>query len=210
MLIGKKAPLFTAPAVINGNEIVENFSLSQYIGKKYVLFFFYPGDFTFVCPTEIIAFQDKIEDFRKLEVEIVACSTDSEFSHWKWLQTPKYEGGIKGVQYPLVADFSKTISQSYNVLAGEYSKDESGMLKFYGKPVAHRGMFLIDKEGIIKHLLINDLSLGRSVAEIFRIVKALQFVEKQGEVCPANWNEGEEGLIPTQAGISKYLADDNK
>ncbi len=210
MLVGKKAPFFSSPAVLNGSDIVENFSLSQYTGKKYVLFFFYPGDFTFVCPTELIAFQNKIEEFRNLDVEIVACSVDSEFSHWKWLQTPKNEGGIKGVEYPIVADFDKTISQNYHVFAGEYSTDENGTVRFSGDPVAYRGLFLIDKEGIIRHLLINDLSLGRSVDEALRMVKSLQFVEKHGEVCPANWNQGEEGLVATQVGISEYLSDDNK
>lgn len=209
-LIGKKAPIFSAPAVINGNEIVNNFSLSRYLGKKYVLFFFYPGDFTFVCPTELIAFQNKIEEFRKLDVEVVACSTDSEFSHLKWLQTTKNDGGIKGVKYPLVADFAKTISQAYDVLAGHYCVDETGMLDFVGEPVAYRGLFLIDKEGTIKHILINDLPLGRNVNEALRMVKALQFVEKHGEVCPANWDEGADGLIPTQEGISEYLSDKEK
>ena len=120
VLVGKKAPSFSAKAVINGGEIVENYSLDQYVGKKYVVFFFYPADFTFVCPTEIIAFQDKIAEFEKRNVQVVAASTDSEFSHWKWLQTEKKQGGIKGVQFPLVADSSMTISDNYDVLAGAY------------------------------------------------------------------------------------------
>src|SRR6056297_3191336 len=124
ILVGKKAPVFTAKAVLNGNKIVEDFSLEQYIGKNHVVFFFYPADFTFVCPTEIIAFQDQIEEFEKRNVAVVGCSIDSEFSHWKWLQTEKNDGGIKGVKFPIVADLSKTISENFDVLAGEWDWDE--------------------------------------------------------------------------------------
>jgi len=205
-LVAKKAPLFKAEAVVNGSEFVDNFSLEQYIGKKYVLFFFYPLDFTFVCPTEIIAFQDKIAEFEKRNVQVVGCSVDSKFSHWKWLQTPQKEGGIQGVAFPLVADLSKTISEKYDVLAGAYDYDEDGEPEFNGQPVAYRGLFLIDKEGVIKHLLINDLPLGRNVDEAIRMVDALQHFEKHGEVCPANWKQGDTAMKATQEGVSKYLA----
>jgi len=134
VLVGKKAPHFSAQAVINGNEVVEKFSLDQYAGKKYVIFYFYPADFTFVCPTEIIAFQDRIKDFEDRDVAVVGCSVDSEFSHWKWLQTPKNEGGIKGVKYPLVSDQAMTISENYDVLAGEYQYNDEGMSAFKGIP----------------------------------------------------------------------------
>jgi peroxiredoxin (alkyl hydroperoxide reductase subunit C) len=159
VLVGKKAPEFSAPAVVNGGEVVENFSLKQYLGKKYVLFYFYPADFTFVCPTEIIAFQERIMDFEDRGVAVVGCSVDSEFSHWKWLQTEKNDGGIKGVKYPLVADQAKTISENYDVLAGEYIYDESGEVKFDGIPQSYRGLFLIDKEGVVRHQLVNDMPL---------------------------------------------------
>lgn len=205
MLVGKKAPEFNSPAVINGNDIVKDFSLEQYINKKYIILFFYPGDFTFVCPTEIIAFQEQISEFHSQDVEIVGCSTDSEFSHWKWLQTPKNEGGIKGVKFPLVADFSKTISMNYNVLAGKYTTNENGLMEFIGEPVPYRALFLIDKKGFVKHLLVNDLSIGRSVDEALRLVKSLKFVEEHGEVCPANWDEGKEALKASQEGITNYL-----
>jgi len=205
MLIGKKAPYFKAKAVVNGKDIVEDFSLDQYIGKKYVIFFFYPRDFTFVCPTEIRAFQSKLDEFKKRDVEIVACSTDSEFSHWKWLQTDKAEGGIKGVTFPLVADTSLTISENFEVLAGEYDINEEGDSIFEGEAAAYRGLFLIDKSGIIRHMVINDMNLGRSVNETLRMVDALQYCEKHGEVCPADWQSGKEALNPTQEGISDYL-----
>ena len=205
VLVGKKAPVFKAKAVVNGGEIVENYSLEQYIGKKYVVFFFYPADFTFVCPTEILAFQDKLAEFEKRNVALVGCSVDSEFSHWKYLQTEPKDGGIKGVKYPLVADFSKTISENYDVLAGNYIYDESGEISFEGSPVAYRGLFLIDKNGVVRHQLVNDLPLGRSVDEALRLVDALQFNEENGEVCPANWKKGDKGLKATQAGIAQYL-----
>lgn len=187
ILTGKKAPKFNATAVINGNDIVENFSLDQYIGKKHVIFFFYPKDFTFVCPTELLAFQKRIDEFEKRDVAVVGCSTDSEFSHWKWLNTDKNEGGIKGVTFPIVSDLSKTISRNYDVLAGDWKYDEQDdLLKFEGEPVAYRGLFLIDKEGIVRHQVVNDMPLGRSVEETLRMVEALQYFEKYGEVCPAD------------------------
>lgn len=206
VLVGKKAPLFEADAVVNGGEFVEKFSLEQYIGKKHVVFFFYPLDFTFVCPTEIIAFQDKMEEFEKRNVAVVGCSIDSNFSHWAWLNTPRDKGGIQGVKYPLVSDLSKTISENYDVLAGEYDYDEDGNAIFNGAPVAYRGLFLIDKQGVVRHQVVNDLPLGRSIDEALRMVDALQFNEEHGEVCPADWHPGEEAVDPTLDGIADYLA----
>jgi peroxiredoxin (alkyl hydroperoxide reductase subunit C) len=205
-LVGKKAPVFNASAVINGNDIVENFSLDQFVGDKYVVFFFYPKDFTFVCPTEIIAFQNKIEEFEKRGVAVVGCSTDSEFSHWAWLNTEKNNGGIKGVKFPIVADISKTISMNYDVLAGEYDYNEDGEAVFNGAPVAYRGLFLIDKEGVVRHSLINDMPLGRSVDEALRMVDALKHFEEYGEVCPANWKEGDEAMNASSEGVASYLS----
>jgi peroxiredoxin (alkyl hydroperoxide reductase subunit C) len=205
VLIGKKAPAFRAPAVVNGGEIVENFSLDQYEGKQYVLFFFYPADFTFVCPTEILAFQTRLHEFEKRNVAVVGCSVDSQFSHWKWLNTEKKDGGIKGVTYPLVVDQAKTIAKDYDVLAGEYTINEKGELEFQGTPMAYRGLFLIDKNGIVQHQLVNNFPLGRSVGEALRMIDALQFTERHGEVCPADWKNGDDALKPTQDGIAQYL-----
>lgn len=205
-LIGKKAPSFKAQAVTFGGEIVNDFSLDQYIGKKHVVLFFYPKDFTFVCPTELHAFQEKLAEFEKRNVQVVACSTDTEQSHWGWLQTPKDKGGIQGVTYPIVADTTKTISMNFDVLSGEYELDENNNLVANGPMIAFRGLFLIDKNGIIRHLLINDLPLGRSVDEALRMVDALQFNEENGEVCPANWTKGKEALKATHNGIADYLA----
>ncbi len=206
VLVGKKAPSFSTTAVVNGGEIVENFSLDQYIGEKYVVFFFYPLDFTFVCPTEIIAFQEKAEEFEARGVQVVGCSVDSEFSHWKWLQTDQKEGGIKGVKYPLVADLSKTIAENYGVLAGEYDYNDEGEIKYNGAPVAYRGLFLIDKEGVVRHQVVNDLPLGRNINEALRVVDAWKFHEENGEVCPADWEPGKKAMEATQEGVSGYLA----
>jgi len=205
-ILGKKAPLFNAKAVINGSEIVADYSLKQFIGEKYVVFFFYPLDFTFVCPTELIAFQAKLEEFKKRGAEVVACSIDSEFSHWAWLQTEQNNGGIKGVKYPLVADLDKTIAESFGVLAGEYDYDDEGKLVFDGAPVAYRGLFLIDKNGVVRHAVLNDLSLGRSVDEALRMLDALKHVEEHGEVCPANWKEGDDAMTPSHEGVAEYLS----
>ncbi len=205
-LVGKKAPLFSEGAVINGEEIVDGFSLQQYLGQKHVVFFFYPLDFTFVCPTEILAFQEKLAEFEKLNTAVVGCSVDSTHTHWAWLNTPKDKGGIQGVTYPLVADLSKTIAMNFGVLAGEYDFDDEGNQTFVGAPLAYRGLFLIDKEGVVRHELVNDLPLGRNVEEALRVVRALQFNEKFGEVCPANWDEGKEGLTATHEGVAEYLA----
>ncbi len=206
VLIGKKAPLFKAPAVINGGEIVQDFSLDQYLGKKYVIFYFYPADFTFVCPTEILAFQEKFHEFEARNTVVIGCSVDSEFSHWKWLNTEKKEGGIKGVKYPLVADQAMTISENYDVLAGDFEYNEEGTAGFTGIPQSYRGLFLIDKEGIVRHQVVNDMPLGRNVNETLRMVDALRYFEENGEVCPANWQKGEKALKETQESISEYLS----
>lgn len=205
VLVGKSAPLFNAKAVINGSEIIENFSLDQFKGK-YVVFFFYPADFTFVCPTELIAFQDKAEEFASKNTVVVGVSTDSEFSHWKWLNTPQKQGGIEGVKYPLVADQSLQISKNYDVLAGEEVWDEDGNESFVGEPKAYRGLFLIDKVGIVQHQVVNNMPLGRNVDEVIRVLDALQFTEEFGEVCPANWKKGDKALKPTQEAITEYLS----
>lgn len=205
-LVAKKAPEFTAAAVINGDEIVENFSLKQYLGKKHVVFFFYPKDFTFVCPTELHAFQEKLAEFEKRNVAVVACSTDTEQSHWGWLQMSKEQGGIQGITYPIVADTDKTISANFGTLFGDYDWDEYGHLVATGPMIAFRGLFLIDKEGVVQHELINHLPLGRNVDEALRMVDALQFFEERGEVCPANWQAGSEGMKATHDGVADYLS----
>jgi len=205
-LVGKKAPLFSTAAVIDGEEIVDNFSLEQYIGKKEVVFFFYPKDFTFVCPTEILAFQEKLAEFEKRGVAVVGASTDTEETHLAWLCTPKDKGGIEGVTYPLVADTSKVIANNFGVLAGDWDYDEDGKLSFVGLPIAHRGTFLIDKEGTVRQETINDLPLGRNIDEMIRLVDALQYVEKHGEVCPANWEEGKDAMQATKEGVAEYLS----
>lgn len=205
-LVGKKAPSFKAAAVINGEEIVEDFSLDQYIGKKHVVFFFYPKDFTFVCPTELHAFQEKLSEFESRNCVVVGCSTDTEQSHWGWLQAEKKQGGIKGVTYPIVADTTKTISLNFDTLFGDYDVDGENNLVATGPMIAYRGLFLIDKQGIVRHQLINDLPLGRNVDEALRMVDALQFFEQKGEVCPANWTKGKEGMTADHTGVAEYLA----
>ncbi len=205
-LVGKKAPLFKAPAVVNGHEVVNDFTLEQYIGKQYVVFYFYPKDFTFVCPTEILAFQKKLDDFQARNVAVVGCSTDTEETHLAWLMTPKNKGGIEGVKYPLVADSSKTIASNFGVLAGDWDYNEDNQLIFTGTPVAYRGSFLIDKNGVVRHQVVNDLPLGRNIQEMIRMVDSLQHVEKYGEVCPADWQEGEEAMSASREGVSDYLS----
>lgn len=206
ILVGKKAPNFNAPAVINGEEIVENFSLSQYLGKNHVVLFFYPKDFTFVCPTELHAFQAALGEFESRGVKVVACSTDTEESHYNWLQMPKDKGGIQGVTYPIVADTTKSISTNYDVLFGHYDYDDNGQLIANGPMIAFRGLFLIDKEGIVQHQVVNHLPLGRSVEETLRMVDALQHVEEKGEVCPANWEKGKEAMSASFKGVAEYLS----
>tara|TARA_B100000927_G_scaffold273103_1_gene251247 strand:+ start:953 stop:1582 length:630 start_codon:yes stop_codon:yes gene_type:complete len=206
VLVGKKAPDFKAKAVINGGEILDNFSLEQFIGKKYVLLFFYPKDFTFVCPSELHAFQEKIDEFKSRNVEVVACSTDTPESHWGWLQVPKDKGGIQGINYPLVADQSKTITENYGVLFGDYFVNENDELEADGPMIAFRGLFLIDKEGIVQHQLVNNLPLGRNVDEAIRMIDALQHFEDEGEVCPANWKKGDDAMEESFDGVADYLS----
>lgn len=204
-LIGKKAPEFSAKAVINGNDFVDDFSLNQFIGKKDVIFFFYPLDFTFVCPTELIAFQEKLNEFEKRGAAVVACSVDSKYSHWAWLNTEQKNGGIKGVTYPIVADLTKTIAYNYGVLAGDYDYDDNGNLAFTGAAQAYRGLFLIDRNGIVRHSVVNDFPLGRSVDEALRMVDALHHFEEYGEVCPANWHQGDKAMKETAESVAEYL-----
>ena len=205
VLVGRKAPGFSAAAVTNGNDIVTGFTLEQFKGK-YVILFFYPKDFTFVCPTELYAFQEKLEEFESRNVEVIGVSTDTEQSHWGWLNMEKNAGGIKGITYPLVADTNKTISTNYDVLAGDWDYNEEGEMTAIGELIAYRGLFLIDKEGTVRHQLVNDLPLGRNVDEAIRMVDALQFNEDNGEACPANWSKGKDGLTTTHEGIAEYLS----
>ena len=206
VLVGKKAPNFKAQAVINGTEFVTEYSLDQFLGKKSVILFFYPKDFTFVCPTELFAFQEVLSEFESRGCEVVACSTDTEQSHWGWLQMPKNMGGIKGVTYPLVADTSKTIAANYGVLAGDYELDENENLCATGPMISYRGLFLIDKNGIVQHQVVNNFPLGRNVKEALRMVDALQHFETNGEVCPANWNKGKDAMKENHDSVADYLA----
>ena len=206
VLVGKKAPLFKTKAVVNGGDIIDNFSLSDYIGKKTIVLFFYPKDFTFVCPTELFAFQEKLSEFESRNVELIACSTDSEQSHWGWLQVEKDKGGIKGITYPILADIDKTISMNYDVLFGDYEFDENDMLTSTGPMIAFRGLFIIDKQGIVQHQLVNHLPLGRNVDETIRMIDALHHHEENGEVCPANWSKGDDAMNETHESVAEYLS----
>jgi peroxiredoxin (alkyl hydroperoxide reductase subunit C) len=190
-LIGEKAPEFKAQAVIK-EKIFDDFCLSDYLGK-YVVFFFYPLDFTFVCPTELHAFQEKLKEFEKRGAQVIGCSIDSCYSHVAWLKTPKTAGGIQGVTYPIVSDIHKSIARSFGVL-----KEDAG--------IAYRGLFLLDKEGVIRHQVVNDLPLGRSVDEVLRTIDALIFHEEHGEVCPANWRAGAKALKPSEQGLAEFFA----
>ncbi|MEA3469818.1 MAG: peroxiredoxin [Thermodesulfobacteriota bacterium] len=191
-LVTTEAPDFTAIAVMPDNTFNEKFKLSDMRGK-YVLLFFYPLDFTFVCPSEIIAFDKAVEQFKEMNCEIVGVSIDSHFSHLAWKNTAINDGGIGNVQFPLVADLDKSIADDYGVLL------DMG--------IALRGLYLIDKEGVIRHQLINDLPLGRSVGEALRMLDALQFTEEHGDVCPANWKKGDDAMEPTAEGVAKYLSE---
>lgn len=191
VLVGKEAPDFTAKAVMPDNSIEENFNLKKYCKGKNCILFFYPLDFTFVCPSEIIAFNNRLKEFKLRKTEVISVSIDSHFTHLAWKQTPVEKGGIGNVQYPMVADLSKKISRDYDVLIGE--------------EVSLRGTFLIDAKGIVRHQVINDLPLGRNIDEAIRMVDALQFFEENGEVCPAGWERGEEGMKANSEGVAKYL-----
>ena len=190
-LVTKPAPDFTATAVLADNSFDENFKLSSLRGK-YVILFFYPLDFTFVCPTEILGFDEALQDFHSRDAEVVGVSVDSHFTHAAWKRTSVDDGGIGPIRYPLVADLSKDIARRYGVLLDD--------------EVALRGLFLIDREGIIRHALVNDLPLGRNVDEALRLLDALRFHELRGDVCPANWNQGDEGIEESQDGIVDYLS----
>ena len=191
VLVGKHAPDFTAKAVMPDGSIMDEFTLSHYHGQ-YVVLFFYPLDFTFVCPTELIAFSKRIKEFESRGVQVIGCSIDSQFTHIAWRNTPIEDGGIGAVAYPLVADIKHEICQAYDV-------------EFAQAGVAYRGSFLIDRDGKIRHQVVNDLPLGRNVDEMLRMVDALQFTEKYGEVCPAGWNKGDDGMKPNADGVASYL-----
>ncbi len=195
VLVGKEAPDFNAQAVMPDGSFAE-LSLSGMRGK-YVVLFFYPLDFTFVCPSEIIAFDNKISEFKERNCEVVGVSVDSHFTHHAWRNTAVENGGIGAIQYPLVADLTKSIARDYDVLTGDGA-------------VSYRGLFLIDKEGNVRHQIVNDLPLGRNVDEALRMVDALQFHEQHGEVCPANWAKGKSGMKPTADGVASYLAENAK
>jgi peroxiredoxin 2/4 len=191
VLVGKKAPDFTAAAVMPNNDINENFNLVEYLdGDKGVLFF-YPLDFTFVCPSEIIAFNHRVGDFSTRNAKVIAVSVDSHFTHLAWKNTPVNKGGIGNVQFPMVADITKSISRDYDVLIDD--------------AVSLRGTFLIDKDGIVRHQVINDLPLGRNIDEALRMVDTLAFHEEHGEVCPAGWNKGDAGMTATPEGVADYM-----
>ena len=194
VLVGKQAPDFTAAAVMPDGSINESFSLSDYSGK-YVVLFFYPLDFTFVCPSELIAFDHRIKEFSDRGVQVIGCSIDSQFTHAAWRNTAVDAGGIGEVAYPLVADVKHEICQAYDV-------------EFADAGVAFRGSFLIDKDGVVRHQVVNDLPLGRNIDEMLRMIDALQFTEKHGEVCPAGWNKGDRGMVPDADGVAAYLADE--
>ncbi|MBK9303434.1 MAG: peroxiredoxin [bacterium] len=189
--IGQQAPDFAATAVMPDNSVKDGFKLSDYRGK-YVVMFFYPLDFTFVCPTEIIEFNRKLKEFAARDVQVIGVSIDSQFSHLAWKNTPVDQGGIGQVQFPLVADLTKQISRDYGVLLND--------------SIALRGTFLIDKAGVIQHMVVNNLGLGRNIDEALRMVDALQHLEKHGEVCPAGWTKGEEAMSPNAKGVASYLA----
>ncbi len=191
LLVTNPAPEFKATAVMPDNSFKDDFSLEDYKGK-YVVLFFYPLDFTFVCPSEIIAFDHRLQEFKDRNTEVVGVSIDSHFSHLAWKNTPVENGGIGNIQYPLVADMNKSISKEYKVL--------------FNKAIALRGSFLIDKEGVIRHMVVNDLPLGRNIDEMLRMIDALQFTEEHGEVCPAGWQKGKAGMKGSTEGVAEYLA----
>ena len=196
VLVSKQAPDFTAQAVMVNNEI-RDFTLSKEIKGKYAVIFFYPLDFTFVCPSELIAFDHRLADFKERGVEVIGVSIDSQFTHLAWKNTPVNNGGIGQVQYPLIADVKHEICRAYDV-------------EFGAAGVAFRGSFLIDKNGVVRHQVVNDLPLGRNIDEMIRMVDALQFTEEHGEVCPAGWNKGKAGMKASTAGVAEYLAAHSK
>jgi peroxiredoxin (alkyl hydroperoxide reductase subunit C) len=192
MLVTKKAPDFTAPAVLGDGSLVDEFNLYENFGEKGTVLFFYPLDFTFVCPSELIAFDHRLEEFKKRGINVIGCSVDSQYSHFAWRETPVEKGGIGRVKYPLVADLTKQIARDFDVLLDD--------------AVALRGSFLIDKDGTVRHAVINDLPLGRNIDEMLRMVDAMLFTNEHGEVCPAGWSEGQEGMKADPDGVAEYLS----
>lgn len=193
VLVGKRAPDFTAAAVMPSNEINETFNLHSYIKGRIAILFFYPLDFTFVCPSEIIAFDNRLKEFKERGAEVIGISVDSKYTHLAWKNTDVKKGGIGNIQYPLVSDLTKNIARDYDVLTQD--------------AIALRGTFLIDRDGVVRHQLVNDLPLGRSVEEAIRMIDALIFFSEHGEVCPAGWNKGKKGMKPSSDGVAKYLAE---
>lgn len=196
VLVGKKAPDFTATTVMGDNSINEQFNLHEYLKGKIGVLFFYPLDFTFVCPSEIIAFDNRLQEFKDRGAEVIGVSIDSHFSHIAWKNTSVNEGGIGQIKYPLVADITKNIARDYDVLVND--------------SVAFRGTFLIDQDGLVRHQVVNDLPLGRSIDEALRMVDALKFHQEHGEVCPAGWNKGKSGMKADAEGVAKYLSENAK
>lgn len=193
VLVGKQAPDFTVPAVLGNGEIVDSFTLSSAIKGKYGLVFFYPLDFTFVCPSELIALDHRLADFKARNVEVVAVSIDSQFTHNAWRNTPVNNGGIGQVGYTMAADIKQEIMKAYDVQSAD--------------GVAFRGAFLIDDKGVVRSQIVNDLPLGRNMEELIRLVDALQFHEEHGEVCPANWKKGDKGMNASPEGVASYLTE---
>ena len=193
VLVGREAPDFDAAAVLGSGEIIEDFNFKKATSGKYAVVFFYPLDFTFVCPSELIAFDHRLEEFTKRGVEVIGVSIDSHFAHNAWRNTPINEGGIGPVKYTLVADMTHAICQAYDVETPDGA-------------VAFRGSFLIDKDSMVRHQVVNDLPLGRNIDEMLRMIDALQFTEEHGEVCPAGWHKGEKGMDASPEGVAKYLA----
>jgi peroxiredoxin (alkyl hydroperoxide reductase subunit C) len=196
VLVGKKAPDFTAAAVMPNNEINDKFNLHSYLKGKIGILFFYPLDFTFVCPSEIIAFDNRLKEFKDRGVEVIGVSVDSKYTHLAWKNTDVNKGGIGQIQYPLIADLTKSIARDYDVLMGD--------------AVALRGTFLIDQDGVVRHQVVNDLPLGRNIDEAIRMVDALKFFQENGEVCPAGWNKGKAGMKADAKGVADYLASNSK
>lgn len=197
ILVGRKVPDFTASAVLANGEIDEKFNLNKALKGKYGIVFFYPLDFTFVCPSELIALDNRMEEFKKRDVEVISVSVDSHFTHKAWRNTAIHDGGIGHVGYTMVADINHSITQAFGVEHPEAS-------------VAFRGAFLIDRDGLVRSQMVNDLPIGRSIDEIIRLVDALQFHEEHGEVCPANWSKGKEGMKATADGVASYLANNSQ
>ena len=195
-MVCKQAYDFDAKAVLADGSISDDFNFKEYIQGKYSVLFFYPLDFTFVCPTEIIAFSNRIAHFKELNTELIGISVDSHFTHNAWRNTPRDKGGIGDIEFPLVGDISKSIARDYGVLLND--------------SIALRATFIIDRNFIVKHQSINDLPLGRNVDETIRMIKALQYTEEHGEVCPAGWNDGDPAMVPDSAGVAKYLEEESE